>query len=73
MDRMRPVFAGHPVPKNRAFTIEDENIRKQFEAEYSKTASLYYRGHILWTKSSPHSATSRSPLAFMPVRFARTT
>jgi len=27
-----------------AFSIEDESIRKQFEAEYSKTASLYYRG-----------------------------
>jgi hypothetical protein len=29
-----------------AFTIEDENIRKQFETEYSKTAPLYYRGQI---------------------------
>ncbi len=29
-----------------AFTIEDENIRKQFEAEYSKTAPLYFRGQI---------------------------
>jgi len=34
------------VAKSGAFTIDDENIRKQFEAEYSKTASLYYRGQI---------------------------
>src|ERR1035437_6647656 len=34
------------VAKSGAFTIEDENIRKQFEAEYSKTAPLYYRGQI---------------------------
>jgi hypothetical protein len=29
-----------------AFTIEDAKTRKLFEAEYSKTASLYYRGQI---------------------------
>ncbi|HWO30973.1 MAG TPA: nucleotidyl transferase AbiEii/AbiGii toxin family protein [Candidatus Acidoferrum sp.] len=34
------------VAKSGAFTIEDENIRKQFEAEYLKTAPLYYRGQI---------------------------
>jgi predicted nucleotidyltransferase component of viral defense system len=32
------------VEKSGAFTIEDANIRKQFESEYSKTAPLYYRG-----------------------------
>ncbi len=36
----------HNVAESGAFTIEDENIRKQFEAEYSKTAPLYYRGQI---------------------------
>jgi hypothetical protein len=36
----------HDVAKSGAFTIEDENVRKQFEAEYSKTAPLYYRGQI---------------------------
>ena len=36
----------HDVAKSGAFTIEDENVRKRFEAEYSKTASLYYRGQI---------------------------
>jgi len=34
------------VAKSGAFTIEDVDIRKQFEAEYSKTAPLYYRGQI---------------------------
>ena len=34
------------VAGSGAFTIEDENIRKQFEAEYLKTAPLYYRGQI---------------------------
>jgi predicted nucleotidyltransferase component of viral defense system len=34
------------VAKSGAFTIEDENIRKQFESEYLKTAPLYYRGQI---------------------------
>ena len=34
------------VAKSGAFTIEDENVRKQFEVEYLKTAPLYYRGHI---------------------------
>jgi hypothetical protein len=34
------------VAKSGAFTIENENIRKQFELEYSKTAPLYYRGQI---------------------------
>jgi hypothetical protein len=29
-----------------AFTIEDQNTRKQFEVEYSKTAPLYYCGQI---------------------------
>jgi len=28
------------------FSFEDEKNRKQFEAEYSKTAPLYYRGQI---------------------------
>jgi hypothetical protein len=36
----------HNVANSGAFTIDDENIRKQFEAEYSKTAPLYYRGQI---------------------------
>src|SRR5580692_7545420 len=36
----------HDVARSGAFTIEDENIRKRFEAEYSKTAPLYYRGQI---------------------------
>jgi hypothetical protein len=34
------------VAESGAFTIERENDRKQFEAEYSKTAPLYYRGQI---------------------------
>jgi hypothetical protein len=34
----------------RAFTIEDQNTRKQFEVEYSKTAPLYYRGQIALDK-----------------------
>jgi hypothetical protein len=34
------------VAESGAFTIEDDKIRKQFEAEYSKTAPLYYRGQI---------------------------
>jgi Nucleotidyl transferase AbiEii toxin, Type IV TA system len=34
------------VAKCGAFTIEDQNTRKQFEVEYSKTAPLYYRGQI---------------------------
>jgi hypothetical protein len=34
------------VAESGAFTIEDQNIRKQFEAGYSKTAPLYYRGQI---------------------------
>ena len=34
------------VAKSEAFTIEDEDLRKQFEAEYSKTVPLYYRGQI---------------------------
>jgi hypothetical protein len=34
------------VAESGAFTIEDENVREQFEAEYSKTAPLYYRGQI---------------------------
>jgi hypothetical protein len=34
------------VAKSGAFTIEDADVRKQFEAEYSKTAPLYYRGQI---------------------------
>jgi len=34
------------VAESGAFTIEDENVRKQFETEYSKTAPLYYRGQI---------------------------
>ena len=36
----------HDIAKSGAFTIEDENSRKQFEAEYLKTAPLYYRGQI---------------------------
>jgi hypothetical protein len=36
----------HDVAKSGAFTIKDQNIRKQFEGEYSKTAPLYYRGLI---------------------------
>jgi Nucleotidyl transferase AbiEii toxin, Type IV TA system len=34
------------VAKSGAFAFNDENIRKQFEAEYAKTAPLYYRGQI---------------------------
>ena len=34
------------VAESGAFTIEEQGIRKQFEAEYSKTAPLYYRGQI---------------------------
>jgi len=34
------------VAKSGAFTIEDADVRKEFEAEYSKTAPLYYRGQI---------------------------
>jgi len=36
----------HNAAKSGAFTIEDADIRKQFEAEYLKTAPLYYRGQI---------------------------
>jgi hypothetical protein len=36
----------HDVAKSGAFTIDEEPFRKQFEAEYSKTAPLYYRGQI---------------------------
>ena len=32
------------VAESGAFTIEDES--RQFEAEYSRTAPLYYRGQI---------------------------
>ncbi|MFZ0802809.1 MAG: nucleotidyl transferase AbiEii/AbiGii toxin family protein [Terriglobales bacterium] len=38
------------VAESGAFTIQDENVRKQFEAEYSKTAPLYYRGQIPFDK-----------------------
>jgi hypothetical protein len=38
------------VAESGAFTIEDENVRKQFELEYSKTAPLYYRGQISLSK-----------------------
>jgi hypothetical protein len=36
----------HDVAKSGAFTLDDKNIRKQFKAEYSTTAPLYYRGQI---------------------------
>ncbi|MGA7629493.1 MAG: hypothetical protein WCB11_01920 [Terriglobales bacterium] len=36
----------HNVEKSGAFTIEDENVRGRFEAEYSKTAPPYYRGQV---------------------------
>jgi hypothetical protein len=36
----------HDVAKSGAFMIEDESIRKQFEAEHVKTAPLYYCGQI---------------------------
>jgi hypothetical protein len=36
----------HDIAKSGAFTLEDGNNRKQFEAEYAKTAPLYYRGQI---------------------------
>ena len=36
----------HDVAKSGAFIIEDQNVRKRFEAEYSKTAPLYYHGQI---------------------------
>jgi len=36
----------HDVAKSEAFTIEDLNVRKQFETEYLKTSPLYYRGPI---------------------------
>lgn len=38
------------VAESGAFTIEDENTRKEFEAEYSKTAPLYYRGQIAFDR-----------------------
>ena len=38
------------VAKSGAFTLQDENIRQQFEAEYAKTAPLYYRGQIPFDK-----------------------
>ena len=34
------------VAESGAFTIAAENVRRQFELEYSKTAPLYYRGQI---------------------------
>ncbi|HXW93868.1 MAG TPA: nucleotidyl transferase AbiEii/AbiGii toxin family protein [Terriglobales bacterium] len=34
------------VAKSGAFSIEETNVRKQFEAEYLKTAPLYYRGQV---------------------------
>ncbi|HWZ42438.1 MAG TPA: nucleotidyl transferase AbiEii/AbiGii toxin family protein [Candidatus Saccharimonadales bacterium] len=34
------------IAESGAFTIEDKNIRNQFETEYAKTAPLYYRGQI---------------------------
>jgi hypothetical protein len=40
----------HEVAKSGAFAIEDANTRKQFEAEYLKTAPLYYRGQISFEK-----------------------
>jgi hypothetical protein len=38
------------VAESGAFSIEDKNVRKQFEGEYSKTAPLYYRGQIPFDK-----------------------
>jgi len=48
LERKRKRFKSldQDVAKSGAFTIDNENIRKQFETEYSKTASLYYRGQI---------------------------
>jgi len=34
------------VAESPAFSLKEETIRKQFEAEYTKTAALYYRGQI---------------------------
>jgi hypothetical protein len=34
------------VAGSPAFSLLDEKIRKQFEADYKKTAALYYRGQI---------------------------
>jgi nucleotidyltransferase AbiEii toxin of type IV toxin-antitoxin system len=34
------------VGESSAFLLKDEKIRQQFEAEYKKTAALYYRGQI---------------------------
>jgi hypothetical protein len=34
------------VAESGAFTIEDENVRKQLDTAYLKTAPLYYRGQI---------------------------
>jgi hypothetical protein len=60
----------HDVAKSGAFTIEDENIRKRFEAEYSKTALLYYRGQIPLDKilSAWRATYGRSsiPVTFNP-------
>jgi len=41
------------VAKSGAFTIEDENIRKQFEREYSKQPHFTIAARFLWTESSP--------------------
>jgi hypothetical protein len=34
------------VAESGAFTIEDAGVRRQFDAEYAKTSSLYYRGQV---------------------------
>ena len=34
------------VAASGAFTIEEKDVRRRFEEEYSKTAPLYYRGQI---------------------------
>jgi hypothetical protein len=43
----------HDVARSGEFTIDDKNVRKRFEMEYSKTAPLYYRGQIPFGQN-PH-------------------
>ena len=34
------------IPKSEAFRLDDGPTRKRFEADYAKTATLYYRGQV---------------------------
>lgn len=33
-----------PVKENQAFLLDDQELRKQFEARYQRTIKLYYKG-----------------------------